>query len=104
MANSIGAASLAILLSLGLPWFVQAVIKETSADSERTYVRLFSNGVEYTLLSLLLMILVTFLVFLARRFVLSLRTGLLLFVFYLLFITFAVLIEVDVLFRPNFCS
>lgn len=103
MANSIGASSLAILLSLGLPWFLLTVIQEANPNTDRTYVRLLSNGVEYTILSLLPMILIVFLVFWVRKFVLSLRTGLLLFVFYLLFLAFAILVEVDVLFKPNFC-
>lgn len=104
VANSIGASSLAILLSLGLPWFLQAVILEAqSAPDVRTYVVLFSNGVEYTLLSLLPMILLVFLTLWLRKFMLTKRTGLILFIFYALFITFAILVEVDVLFKPNYC-
>lgn len=104
VANSIGASSLAILLSLGLPWFLQAVIREAqSASDVRTYVVLYSNGIEYILLTLLPMILLVFLTFWMRKFMLTKVTGLMLFIYYAVLITFAILVEVDVLFKPNYC-
>lgn len=96
VANSIGASSLAILLSLGLPWFLRS-------STSQTYVQLLSNGVWYTMLSLLPMILIVFFVFWARKFVLCRITGLILCIFYVLFLSFGLLVERNVLFRPNFC-
>lgn len=102
IANSIGASSLAILLSLGIPWLVKAAILE-STDPGNGFVEIHSNGVEFTMLSLIPMVILVFLVFWARKFYLTKITGLIMFVIYLLFITFAVLVEVDILFKPNFC-
>lgn len=102
MANSIGASSLAILLSLGVPWLVKVIILETTEGVD-SFLYLQSNGVEYTVLSLIPMVAITFFWLWIRNFVLTKRTGLGMFVIYLLFITFAVLVEVDILLVPNFC-
>lgn len=67
------------------------------------YIELQSNGVEFTMLSLVPMIAIVFCVYWACKFYLTKITGLILIVLYLFFITFAVLIEVDILFKPNFC-
>lgn len=75
-----------------------------SEDNIRDYVYLQSNGVEYTLLSLILMIALVYLIFFIRKFELTKILGLIFIVMYGFFITFAVLIEVDILFPyGNFC-
>lgn len=72
-------------------------------DDPYGYIYIQSNGVEFTILALIPMIMIVFLVFWARKFYLTKRTGIILFALYLLFLSFAVLIEVDVIFKPNFC-
>lgn len=104
VANSIGASSLAILLSLGVPWLFKAAILAADEYSEKSYVFLRTNGVEFTVLSLIPMILIVYFIFWIRKFNLTKRTGVILFLFYLLFITFAVLVEVNILFKPKFCD
>lgn len=96
VANSIGASSLGILLSLGLPWFVMALIQKS--NGETPYVILNNNGVEFTMLSLLLVILALYLCISLSGFTLHKLTGVALTLFYLLFISFAVVIELDILF------
>lgn len=96
VSNSIGASSLAIIVALGVPWFFRAVI--SSAGHERSYVALHTNGMEYIILSLLLLTLIFYLIVYFRRFILTKITGGLLTLTYAIFITFAVLMEVGVFF------
>lgn len=103
IANSFGASSLAILLSLGVPWLFKAVTLELNDYSERTFVSLRTNGVEFTVLSLLLMVIIVYFIYWIRKFCLTKRTGLLLILLYAILISFAVLVEVNVLFKPYFC-
>lgn len=104
IANSIGASSLAILLSLGLPWFLRTVIDEIYAKSESTYFPIQSNGVEFTILGLIPSAGLLFFTLWACNFTLKKRTGFILFLSYLTILSFAILVELDVLFKPNFCD
>ncbi|KAJ6636450.1 Sodium/potassium/calcium exchanger 5 [Pseudolycoriella hygida] len=96
VSNSIGASSLAIIIALGVPWFFRAVI--SSKGHERPYVALHTNGMEYIILSLLLLTLCFYLIVYFRRFILTKITGSLLILTYAVFITIAVLMEVGVFF------
>lgn len=104
IANSIGASSLAILLSLGFPWLLVTLIDEFNPEAETTYFSIQSNGFEYTILALIPAIAVVFFTFWACKFVLKKRTGLMLFLVYLGILSFAILVELDVLFEPNYCD
>lgn len=97
VSNSVGASSLAIIIALGIPWFFRGVI--STKGHERPYVRLHTNGMEYIILSLLLLILIFYLIIYFRRFILTKITGTMLLVTYLVFVTFAVLMEVGVFFE-----
>lgn len=96
VSNSVGASSLAIIIALGVPWFFRAVI--SSEGHERSYVALHTNGMEYIILSLLLLTLCFYLIVYFRRFILTKITGGMLIATYAVFITFAVLMEVGVFF------
>ncbi|XP_037038337.1 sodium/potassium/calcium exchanger 3-like [Bradysia coprophila] len=96
VSNSVGASSLAIIIALGVPWFFRAVI--SSPGHERPYVALHTNGMEYIILSLLLLTLCFYLILYFRRFILTKITGGLLILTYAVFITIAVLMEVGVFF------
>ncbi|KAG4079689.1 hypothetical protein HA402_009075 [Bradysia odoriphaga] len=96
VSNSVGASSLAIIIALGVPWFFRAVI--SSPGHERPYVALHTNGMEYIILSLLLLTLCFYLILYFRRFILTKITGGLLILTYAIFITIAVLMEVGVFF------
>lgn len=96
VSNSIGASSLAIIIALGVPWFFRAVIP--TKGHERSYVALHTNGMEYIILSLLLLTLCFYLIVYFRRFILTKITGSLLILAYAVFITVAVLMEVGVFF------
>lgn len=96
VSNSIGASSLAIIIALGVPWFFRALI--STKGHERSYVALHTNGMEYIILSLLLLTLIFYLIVYFRRFILTKITGGLLITTYAIFITFAVLMEVGVFF------
>lgn len=99
VAHSLGAASLAILLSLGLPWLIQSLIK---LNTDHPYVDVYSNGMNWTVLGLILVVATFYLCLSLTRFTLKRITGILMITFYLVYITLAVLIEVDIFF-PNDC-
>lgn len=96
VSNSIGASSLAITIALGVPWFFRAVI--STKGHERPYVALHTNGMEYIILSLLLLIVCFYLIVYFRRFILTKITGSLLILAYAVFVTLAILMEVGVFF------
>lgn len=96
VSNSVGASSLAIIVALGVPWFFRAVI--SSEGHERPYVALHTNGMEYIILSLLLLTLCFYLIVYFRRFILTKIAGGMLTLTYAIFITFAVLMEVGIFF------
>lgn len=99
VAHSLGAASLAILISLGIPWLVQSLNKLNTA---KPYVDVYSNGMNWTVLGLVLVIVTFYICLSSTRFTLKKLTGILLISSYVIFITLAVLIEVDIFF-PNIC-
>lgn len=99
VAHSLGAASLAILISLGIPWLIQSINK---LNTSKPYVDVYSNGMNWTVLGLVLVIVTFYICLSSTRFTLKKLTGILLISSYIIFITLAVLIEVDVFF-PNIC-
>ncbi|KAG8243169.1 hypothetical protein J6590_051286 [Homalodisca vitripennis] len=91
VSNAVGSNVFDILICLGLPWFIQtAMIKPGS------HVNVYSKGLTYSTLSLLST--VVFLVFAthANGWKLDKRYGVILMIWYLLFIGFASLYELNV--------
>ncbi|XP_059622452.1 sodium/potassium/calcium exchanger 3-like [Phlebotomus argentipes] len=102
VSNALGANSLAILLSLGLPWFIRNTI--TRQHDQDAYINIYSYGIEVTILSLLLAVGVLFLVISLGRYELKRSVGAILLTIYLIFLTLAILIEMDVFFPSgNVC-
>lgn len=99
IANSLGASSLAILLSLGLPWFIKVVLKVGHVSNPYVAVSQ-GDGVTFTIASLLFVPLSLFLIISSFKFVLRRIASVPLLTCYLLFVTFAVLVELDIIF-PN---
>ena len=92
-----GASSLAVLLSLGVSWIIKAFIDKIVYDID--FVELDDGvGVEYVILSLPLIPLLILALLYNRRFILDKRTGLVFGLMYITFITFAILVETDVIF------
>lgn len=97
IANSLGASSLAILLSLGLPWFIKILLKLGQTD--RAYVLVAQDStVVFTIASLLFVPVALFVIISSFKFILRRIASIFLFFSYFVFVTFAVLIELDVIF------
>ena len=119
VSNSLGANSLNILFSLGIPWFIRTMIQY--GKGEEAYIHIFSHGMQFTLVSLLFAAVSTLLKirFLLNKFLLlnfhsqaalylclflagyrlKKLVGVALFSFYLLFLSFALMVELDIIFK-----
>lgn len=102
VSNSLGANSLAILVSLGLPWFVRSMFDGGSYTD--AFININSVGIEFTILSLILTVAALYLIVSIAGYRLKKSIGFYLFFTYLIFVTFAILVEMDVLFPSgNYC-
>ncbi|XP_023701667.1 probable sodium/potassium/calcium exchanger CG1090 isoform X3 [Cryptotermes secundus] len=91
VSNAVGSNVFDILICLGLPWFIQtAIIKPGS------HVNVYSKGLTYSTLSLLSTVLFLVVATHLNGWKLDKKYGLILMVWYLLFITFASLYELNV--------
>lgn len=100
IANSLGASSLAILLSLGLPWFIKVLLLKVNGSAGVVSVAQ-GDGVTYTIASLMFVSLSLFAVLASFKFMLRRITSLFLFICYSIFVSFAVLVELDILFPSD---
>uniref|UniRef100_A0A182Q6T2 Sodium/calcium exchanger membrane region domain-containing protein n=1 Tax=Anopheles farauti TaxID=69004 RepID=A0A182Q6T2_9DIPT len=98
VSNSLGANTLAILFSLGLPWFIRTMID--GGPSTGAYIAIQSYGIQYSVLALFGAIFTLYLVLYIAKYTLRKLVGLALAVGYLVIVTFMILTELD-LFFPN---
>lgn len=91
-----GANSLAILMALGVPWFVRTMVD--GAGSTDASITIYSYGIEFTIITLLLAVALLFIVFACTKFRLKKINGVFFFSIYAVLITFAILVEMDILF------
>lgn len=101
IANSLGASSLAILLSLGLPWFIKVVLMRLSGDVNVAVSVAQGDGVTYTIASLVLVPITLYVIISSFKFILRRIASLFLFTCYSAFVSFAVLVELDILFTSD---
>lgn len=102
VSNSLGANSLAILVSLGLPWFIRSMFD--GGSKANAFIKINSVGIEFTILSLLLTVVALYFIVSIASYRLKKAIGFYLFFTYLIFVTFAILVEMDILFPSgNFC-
>lgn len=99
ISNSLGANSLAILFSLGLPWFIRTMINGGAATGG--FVSIQSYGVQYSVLALFGAILTLYIVLYIAKYTIRKLVGVALAVGYLLIVTFMILVELDVFFPAN---
>lgn len=95
LSNSLGTNSLSILLSLGLPWFIRAIIDHS--NEYPPYIYLSSLGIQYVVLSLLFVVSILFIVLTLYKYRLQTSNGIIFIVAYLIFLTFALLMETGVI-------
>ena len=101
VSNALGANSLAILFSLGLPWFIRNMVD--GAGSTNSNINIYSFGVEFTILSLILAVGMLYLVLSLAGYKLRKIVGGILFCVYTIFVTMAILAELDVFWYVNRC-
>lgn len=99
VSNSLGANSLAILLSLGVPWFIKNCIHY---GEENNMIYVAAQGIEYSIFILMLCTLSLFFGLSFTGYRLTKRLGGILFTVYAVFIVLQVLIEMNVFF-PKKC-
>lgn len=89
VSNSMGANTIDILLSLGLPWFLKTSIMGPSTG----VIHIASGTIEYTILGLILVAMTLCLVLYWNKFRLCKRTGIILMVCYLVYLTLGICSE-----------
>lgn len=94
VSNSIGSNTFDILLCLGLPWLVKSLM--TGYDGGDWLVPVQSEGLAYTTISLLLSLILLYAILAASKFILSRTLGVTCLVIYAVFLTIAILFELNV--------
>lgn len=102
ISNSLGANSLAILMSLGVPWFIKTMIG--GAGSTDAHVIIQSYGVEFTIGFLLLAVITMYIILTWSHYRLRKSVGGIMITAYVIFIILAILVELEVIFPSgNVC-
>jgi Ca2+/Na+ antiporter len=99
VSNALGANSLAVLFSLGLPWFIRTMAD--GAGFTGAYINIASHGIEFTIMGLLLAIASLYITISAAGYKLRKTVGGILGTCYIVFATFAILVELDILFEST---
>ncbi|CAL8124574.1 unnamed protein product [Orchesella dallaii] len=100
ISNSMGSNIFNILICLGLPWLIRSSMI-TGASDLKTYIKINSGGLEYSVASLLLAVFLLYVILAANRFYLDRKVGLIALFLYFIFILFATLFELNVFFVVN---
>ncbi len=101
VSNSIGSNTFDILVCLGVPWLIKSLV--TGVSYESWFVKVQSEGLAYTVVSLLVSLIILYVILLASRFVLSRTLGVTCLVIYLVFLTLSLMFELNVFFMVNEC-
>lgn len=96
VSNSLGANSLAILMSLGIPWLIKNILHRNSPGKD--VIRITSYGIEYTILLLFIAVICLYAVLTIAGYRLKKTVGLALISSYLVLITFGILLELNIFF------
>lgn len=101
VSNSLGANSLAILFSLGLPWFIRTMA--SGAGFTDASIKINSVGLQYTIIALLAVVATLYIVLSAAGYKMRKTTGIILACAYLMFATLAILVELNLIFVTERC-
>lgn len=101
VSNSLGANSLAILMSLGIPWLIKNILNRNVPGKQS--ILLNSLSTEYNILILLIAVITLYVVLTLAKYRLKRSVGLSLISAYTVFITLGVLLEMNVFF-PDLIS
>jgi Ca2+/Na+ antiporter len=100
VSNSLGANTMNILLSLGMPWFLKTIVMGTN---NAAYVVITSGSIEYTISALVPVALTLYLTLYFNKFRLCRRVGVILISVYSICIVLAILAEM-VFFESQSCA
>ncbi|XP_013145025.1 PREDICTED: sodium/potassium/calcium exchanger 4-like [Papilio polytes] len=96
VSNALGANSLAILFALGVPWLIRTLtLVGQGAESSAVYIN--SAGIGFIVGSLLVAVAALYVTLFIGKFQLRKRVGGVLVVLYVIFITFAILVEMGII-------
>ncbi|XP_021706750.1 sodium/potassium/calcium exchanger 4 isoform X1 [Aedes aegypti] len=96
VSNALGANSLSIVFSLGLPWFIRTVAD--GASTTNAYVIIASHGMQYSIIALLFAVGSLYVVIYIGKYKLRRRIGVALIFCYVILVTFMLLNELDIFF------
>ena len=99
VSNSIGSNTFDILICLGLPWMIKAI--QTGVEEEKWNVKVQSDALTYTVVSLLISLIILYSILLASRFLLSKTLGFVTLIIYAVFLTISLLFELNVFYDVN---
>ena len=99
VSNSIGSNTFDILVCLGLPWLIKSIMNG-SADGD-WYVAVNSDGLAYTVISLLASLVILYVILIQGKFVITKWTGFVCLIVYSVFLTVSILMELNVFFPVN---
>lgn len=85
---------MAILFSLGVPWFLRTAVDGVTNAT----VNVYSHGINYIIMSILLAILSLFVILATFRYRLKKTVGLVLLLAYGIFLTLSLLLELNIIF------
>jgi len=94
VSNSIGSNTFDILICLGLPWMIEAI--QTGVEEEKWNVKVQSDALTYTVVSLLISLIILYSILLASRFLVSKTLGFVTLIIYAVFLTISLLFELNV--------
>lgn len=90
-----GCKLLAILFALGLPWLIKTLTLLGQGEEAVVYIN--SNGIDFVIGSLLVAVSCLWIVLFIGKFTLRKSVGAVLAVLYVIFITFAILVELGII-------
>ncbi|KAK9869627.1 hypothetical protein WA026_003373 [Henosepilachna vigintioctopunctata] len=90
VSNSLGANTMNILMSLGLPWFLKTILMGTDSNA---FIRIKSGSMEYIIMGLLVVAAVLYLTLYLNHFQLRKRGGVILLMIYSVFVTVSIAAE-----------
>ena len=99
VSNSIGSNTFNILTCLGLPWMIEAI--QTRVEEDKWIVKVQSDALTYTVVSLLISLIILYSILLASRFLLSKTLGFVTLIIYAVFLTISLLFELNVFYDVN---
>lgn len=96
VSNALGANSFAVLFSLGIPWFIRTMYDGARFGFDQAYIRIFTDGIEFTIMGLLLAVATLYITLAIAGFRMKPSVGIILALGYCALATAAILEELHI--------